>query len=115
VGSKLVEGFNAPLGTFSTRIVATHALGLISDREAAELNTLRKVRNRFAHEVHVSFETDAVRDICSNLKMCAQDYDDVKVDARGKFSSAAVSVIMTLTNRSVYVGHRRPEPVEWPY
>lgn len=115
VGPMLVEGFNAPLGSFSTRIVANHALGLISDAEARELNTLRRIRNRFAHEIHVSFETDAVRDLCSNLKMSVQDHDDVKVDARGRFSTASVSLILTLTNRTAYVARKRPSPEQWPY
>jgi hypothetical protein len=46
---KLLTGFNAPFGTFSTRIKGCHALGLIEDIQAADLEILRKVRNEFAH------------------------------------------------------------------
>jgi mannitol operon repressor len=58
----LLEGFNAPLGSFSTRIASAAAMGLISDREANEADRLRKVRNLFAHQVHVSFEDHNMKD-----------------------------------------------------
>lgn len=45
----LVEGFNAPLGSFSTRILAARALGLISEEQYSDLEKLRKIRNEFAH------------------------------------------------------------------
>src|SRR5947208_1359141 len=63
-GKRLVEGFNAPLGTFSTRSSAAFALGLISERELKELTILRRIRNRFAHHVHASFEMQEIRDLC---------------------------------------------------
>src|SRR4051794_35137109 len=43
----LLSGFNAPLGTLATRIAGCHALGLITDDEAAQSDILRRVRNRF--------------------------------------------------------------------
>jgi len=46
----LLEG-DAPLGTFSSRIKACHRLGLIDDQFAKLLNTFRRLRNEFAHEV----------------------------------------------------------------
>ena len=115
VGLKLVEGFNAPLGTFSTRIAAAFALGLVSEREYRELETLRRIRNRFAHEVHVSFKTNAVRDLCGNLKMAAPNYGDVVVDARDQHSTAACGLILDLTNRPEYVRRARRVPEKWPY
>ncbi|MCJ2033176.1 transcriptional regulator [Methylobacterium sp. J-068] len=115
VGLKLVEGFNAPLGTFSTRIAAAFALGLVTEREYRELETLRRIRNRFAHEVHVSFETNAVRDLCGNLSMAAPNYGDIVVDARGQHSTAACGLILTLTNRPEYVRRARRSPQVWPY
>lgn len=45
----LLEGFNAPLGTFSARIKAAFALGLITDRQQENLDRLRRIRNEFAH------------------------------------------------------------------
>jgi hypothetical protein len=47
--SILLEGFNAPLGTFSARIKAAHSLGLVNELQFHDLELLRKVRNEFAH------------------------------------------------------------------
>ncbi|SFW74482.1 MltR family transcriptional regulator [Luteibacter sp. UNCMF366Tsu5.1] len=46
----LVEGFNAPLGTFSARIKAGYAFGLLTIEQYKDLDLLRKVRNAFAHD-----------------------------------------------------------------
>ena len=46
----LVDGFNAPLGNFSSRTRAAHALGLITDVQFDGLEVLREVRNRLAHD-----------------------------------------------------------------
>ncbi|MDK1394661.1 MltR family transcriptional regulator [Pseudomonas protegens] len=46
---QLLAGFNAPLGTFSSRIKATYALGLITKGQFNDLEHLRKIRNSFSH------------------------------------------------------------------
>src|SRR5436190_12579458 len=63
----LLDGFNAPLGTFSSRIAACHALGLISEAEFRECQIFRRARNRFAHEIHITFADQAVMDLSNNL------------------------------------------------
>lgn len=47
--NELVDGFNAPLGTFSARTKAAFALGLISAEQHKDINLIRKIRNEFAH------------------------------------------------------------------
>jgi mannitol operon repressor len=111
----LLEGFNAPLGTLSARTVAAFAVGLISDEEYKECQTLRKIRNAFAHNVHVSFQDQNIRDLCSNLALSAKDYGEVHVDARGQFTSSAACLILNLTNRPHYVGRKRLTYHDWPY
>lgn len=111
---RLVEGFNAPLGTFSTRASATFALGLISSDEFQECDTLRKIRNRFAHDVHASFDTPDIVSLCKNLTMSAKDYGTVVVDARGQYTTAAISLIMNWTNRAAYVKTQRRTETAWP-
>jgi mannitol operon repressor len=114
--NRLVEGFNAPLGTFSTRISAAFALGLISEREFKECNTLRRVRNRFAHNVQASFDIQEIRDLCQNLTYAAPDYGDAPpIDARGRYTTAAVALILNLTNRPHYVSKHRQAFRDWPY
>lgn len=112
----LLEGFNAPLGSYSARIAAARALGLLSEVEHAEAERLRKIRNIFAHRVHVSFSDQQIRDLCANLAMAAKPYGEVTVDARGAFTTSATALIMHLTNRPHYVGlQRRSATIEWPY
>ncbi|NEU96025.1 hypothetical protein FNJ47_09325 [Bradyrhizobium sp. UFLA 03-164] len=45
----LLEGFNAPLGTLSSRIKAAWALGLITTDQYEDLERMRKIRNAFSH------------------------------------------------------------------
>ena len=63
----LLSGFNAPFGSFSTRIAGCLAMGLITDHVVQQCDSLRKVRKRFAHEVEMNFSTDSVKALCNNL------------------------------------------------
>ena len=57
----LLDGFNAPLGTFSARIKACLALGLIARDQYNDLERLRKIRNEFAHHWrHVDLSSHSV-------------------------------------------------------
>lgn len=112
---KLTDGFNAPLGTLSSRIVACHAMGLLSDAEARECDLVRKVRNEFAHKVKMSFDNERVRGLCASMTLKAQPYEDVTVDTRGQFTSAAVALILNLTNRPHYVRQRALKYQSWNY
>lgn len=55
---QLIEGFNAPLGTFSSRIKACFSLGLITEMQYNDLELLRKIRNKFSH----SWENISIND-----------------------------------------------------
>ena len=68
--SKLLDDFNAPLGTFSTRILAAYAFGLLPADEYWNLEQLRKVRNYCAHNMgFITFEDDKVRCHIENLRV----------------------------------------------
>jgi hypothetical protein len=112
---KLVDGFGAPLGDMATRTTACFALGLISETEADEADRLRKIRNRFAHDIHVAFDDQKITAMCGNLVMAAQDYGDVVVGARGRFATSATGLILNLTNRPHYVSRQRRKFTAWPY
>ena len=43
---------------FGMRIKLAHAMGLIADDEAQDLDVIRQVRNVFAHEIHGSFDSE---------------------------------------------------------
>jgi hypothetical protein len=46
---QLLDGFNAPIGTFSARIKLAFSLGLITKRQYEDLERIRQIRNEFAH------------------------------------------------------------------
>ena len=111
---EFVEGGNAPLGTFSSEITAAYLLGLLSTDEHNDLKLIRKIRNDFAHEVETTFNTPSVVDRCKLLKYKAEDYGEVKMGAFGQFQSAAVGLIMNLTNRAAQVSQQRRNTRTWP-
>jgi DNA-binding MltR family transcriptional regulator len=108
--AKLVEGFNAPLGTFAARILAAFAAGCISDREYRDLEAIRRIRNDFAHKLSISFDDASIKDRCATLTFAAQDYADVRVSARGRFTTAATALILNLVNRPHYLAGARTTP-----
>ena len=64
--------FQGPLGTFSSRINLTYSLGLIRNDQFEDLNTVRKIRNAFAHSHQpLSFERPRVCDLRDNLSQIA--------------------------------------------
>jgi mannitol operon repressor len=109
----LLEGFNAPLGTFSARIKTAHCLGLISDFERDDCETLRRIRNEFAHNYKTSFEDHKIADLCKNLHSSAKNYGDIALDTYGQFSTGSVGLVLKLVNRAHYVGAVRLEMKEW--
>ncbi|RJP95328.1 MAG: hypothetical protein C4518_01415 [Desulfobacteraceae bacterium] len=67
---KTLFGPDKPLGSFNSKLLLSHALGLISDCEKHELNNLRKIRNIFSHDFSIdSFEKDSIKDRCMDLKI----------------------------------------------
>lgn len=113
----LLEGGNAPLGTLSSRISACFALGLINQNEHDDLHLIRKIRNDFAHDIHTTFKTESVMNRCRELHFSAKDAPGEKnpIPPEGQFHSAAVALIMNLTNRPHYVGKQRRKSEKWPY
>lgn len=110
---ELLNGANAPLGSFSARIAACFSLGLISDDEHHDLSVIRKIRNDFAHRIKTSFKTQSVIDRCSTLRLKAHDTPDHPVPPVGQFTTAAVSVILRLVNRPHYVSLERRTYRNW--
>lgn len=118
--AELLDGSNAPLGTFSSRIAAAYALGLIRETENHDLTLIKRIRNDFAHSIETSFETRSVVDRCRELVMKAPDYThheigEIKVPASGQFQTASVALIMNFTTRPHYVRQTRKIDDQWPY
>jgi mannitol operon repressor len=111
---KLLSGFNAPLGTFSARIITAFSLGLISEKEYKECNWLKIVRNQFAHNVHQNFSDQKVKDVCANLRFAATNIPGHPNLPRGQFLTSATALILGLTNRPYYVSQKRIVYQSWP-
>lgn len=102
----LLEGFNAPLGTFSARIKMAAALGLISRDQLADLNIVRDIRNRFSH----TWETVTLVQIDIQSKidaLCWSHFDsDYPPDPRSKLESSIVSLIVELETTTASIGRK---------
>jgi mannitol operon repressor len=107
--TRLTEGFNAPIGTFSTRTLLAFGLGLISEREYNELEMIRKIRNEFAHSITMSFERSTVSSRCKLLSWAIPEYPAPK----DQFTAAAASLVLNLLNRAHYAAQKRLSYREW--
>jgi hypothetical protein len=85
-------GINRPLSTFSSRINLALALQWIDSETADDLNTIRDIRNDFAHHLdhELSFETTSIANRCENLHSASahlKGYDEAAKKSRN-FSPA---------------------------
>jgi mannitol operon repressor len=109
--TRLLEGFNAPLGTFASRILSAFALGLLSEEEYRECENIRKIRNIFAHNIYTSFEDQKVKDLCANLRYSGKEPGD----ARQQYSTATIVLILPLSDRPTYASKRRLKHQDWSH
>ena len=83
-------GPSGALGTFSSRIEACYALGLLPPMARRDLHLIRKVRNEFAHTPSPrAFEDSPIASRCSELHYA---FVIIAGRARGKFTNAALGV-----------------------
>jgi len=116
--SELLEGALAPLGTFSSRILAAFCLGLISEYEFRELQLIRKIRNEFAHRTHgLMFEDQKVASLCANLDDRMPDALEhaIEMTPRLRFVNAVICTSLGLWNRAHYASKYKAEYRPWPY
>jgi len=90
----LLIGFNAPLGTFSSRIKASYAMGLINEEQFRDLEYLRKIRNEFAHAwEHVSLDQDKLNSLARNMSF--SNLDDEFPDASADKVRTSITALLT--------------------
>ena len=65
--AKLIQ-YDQPLGTYGGRISALYCLGLIGPVVRDDLRLVGKIRNRFAHNLHATFDDQAIQSWCNLLK-----------------------------------------------
>lgn len=79
----LVEGFNAPLGTFGSRIKAVYAFGLVTEDQFKDMEILRKVRNLFAHNWEgVTLEQNDIKALIGQLSGYTVDHKPIEGNSR---------------------------------
>lgn len=91
VEKDLFDG-NAPLSAFSSRIKLAYYLGKISKECRADLDTIRGIRNDFAHDARIiSFEDQSLADRCRNLQFSYHEKKDVR--PRAHFTAATCGLL----------------------
>ena len=100
VGEKLVRGFNSPLGTFSSRITAAFALGLLAESEHKQLDRIRRIRNDFAHTfANVRFVDPGVKSRVEILPAHPVAMSSAEEPTRRRFESAIEVLLSNLRYR----------------
>ena len=71
IDNKLFLGGNAILSSLSSKITMSYYMQIISEDEKKLLDAVRKIRNKFAHEINVSKGkiSDSIKDSCLNLSI----------------------------------------------
>lgn len=107
---ELIEGFNAPLGTFGSRIKAVYAFGLVTDDQYKDMEILRKIRNHFAHNWEgVSFERNDIQALVGQLSCYTVDHRTIEGGPREKLLGTLSTCCMEL---QVFLGRLADGMVE---
>jgi DNA-binding MltR family transcriptional regulator len=70
--------FNGPLGTFSSRISLAAGLKFVTQRTYRRVNTIRKIRNEFAHNPFgVSFNSKKIKDWVVGIDVNHKEFFDL--------------------------------------
>ena len=87
--AKLIEKYilgNSPsvaIDSFAKKSRIAYALGLLRKVEYSDIDTVRRIRNEFAHQIHgLSFETQKINDLCFNLKLAQITIDKLFQDMK---------------------------------
>ncbi len=90
IENDLFDG-TAPLATFSAKIKFAYYLGKISAVSRRDLDTIRAIRNNFAHSPKViSFTEQSIADRCKNLEF---SYHDADATPRERFTAAVFGIL----------------------
>ena len=103
----LFEDVGAPFGTFKSKTVAAHALGLIGDDVKEQLDVIRWIRNQFSHALlAISFETPQIAASCAKLGDYQPiDIADCPIDDSGsnrfKYEANCTGIWLKLNERCI--------------
>lgn len=94
---ELVQGFNAPLGSLGTRIKAVYAFGMVTEDQFRDMESLRKVRNRFAHNWEgVSLNDNDIKAMVGQLSGYTFDHKPIEGGTRERLLATLTNVCIEL-------------------
>jgi hypothetical protein len=86
-----------PLGMFASKINLALLMGLISKQAWKNLDTMKNIRNRFAHYIDITdFQSQQIRDWCKNLDLIERHFQHF--DAGKGYNPHGVDFIMYAEN-----------------
>lgn len=95
---------SGPLGSFSAKIRLAFVMGLTSTQFTQELENMKKIRNEFAHRIHVySFEEKTIADRCRNFAIV----DDVCRDPSDMERAGKYNMRLSIENCANELTHPR--------
>ena len=101
VVDELLSGGNVPIATFSARNKVVYCLGLISRCEYFNIDTIRAIRNRFAHELHgLSFDNKEIVKLCKKLKFDKSGFGIINLASPRHSFTLATAIILTNLNKT---------------
>lgn len=84
-------------GTFSARTSLAFALGMISERDKKDIDRVRELRNKFAHNLdYASFDTPDVKQSCL-LFAVVKDIDDSGFSEAEGFNTSRLQFLWTIS------------------
>lgn len=113
---EILSGDNSSIGAFSARAKLSYCLGLITELECKEIETLRKIRKEFARKVHgLTFKDQKVNDLCQNLKANTPDGKRFDGEPRHLFVNSVILTSLAIWYRPEYAVKFKAETREWRY
>lgn len=99
-------GYDKPLGTYSNKVRMIYCLGLIEKKVMQDLKLIGKIRNRFAHDLSVSFDDKDIANWCKQLKWHREVFflRETPKDATSRdLYQVGVNTVITHLNAVVYM------------
>lgn len=117
----LFESSNAPLSTFSAKSLICRSLSLITKEEFKDIDTIRPIRNEFAHNIMCSFDQQKIADLSASLtfgmgyldRLPKDDKSRVE-DPKSRFGMVSTSLVVGLYNRARYVKKNKIQESAYP-
>jgi DNA-binding MltR family transcriptional regulator len=103
-------GTYGPLGSFAVKIDLAVALGILTPTEGADLHTIRKIRNAFAHQIDpLEFSRQPIVNLVQGIRLRRSTVIARKTEPRTDFLSAVAIYIGFIRSRIEQV--KTPSPV----